>query len=107
MKRSVERIVENACENWVLAENVQIVFIYFDRVLGSAPDPTKSTDWSVSVGSVTSPTDPTLGFRIEIGRLVGWSVGGRTFGRSVVGFAYAFFKIQLSRTFPKKVWRLL
>ena len=75
--------------------------------LGSAPDPTKSTDWSVSVGSVTSPTDPTLGFRIEIGRLVGWSVGGRTFGRSVVGFAYAFFKIQLSRMFLKKIWRLL
>ena len=46
------------------------------------------TDRSVSVGSVTSPTDPTLGLRIEIGRLVGWSVGGRTFGRSVVGFAY-------------------
>ena len=50
--------------------------------LGSAPDPTKMTDWSVSVGSVTSPTDPTLGFRIEIGRVVGrwsdfWSVGGR------------------------------
>ena len=55
--------------------------ITFDQHLGSAPDPTKSTDWSVSVGSVTSPTDPTLGFRIEIGRLVGWSVGGR----SVVG----------------------
>ena len=88
MKRSVERIVENACENWVLAENVQIVFIYFDRVLGSAPDPTKMTDRSVSVGSVTSPTDPTLSLRIESGRSdfwsEFWSVGGRILvGRSV------------------------
>ena len=68
--------------------------------LGSAPDPTKWTDRSVSVGSVTSPTDPTLGLRIEIGRLVGgrvfgrcrsgfWSVGGRV----LVGFIYAFCEI--------------
>ena len=56
--------------------------------LGSAPDPTKMTDWSVSVGSVTSPTDPTLSLRIESGRSdfwsEFWSVGGRILvGRSV------------------------
>ena len=65
--------------------------------LGSAPDPTKWTDRSVSVGSVTSPTDPTLGLRIEIGRLVGGRVNGRSVaafwsvgGRVLVGFTNAF-----------------
>ena len=60
----------------------------FSAELGSAPDPTKMTDRSVSVGSVTSPTDPTLGLRIESGRSdflsEFWSVGGRIkVGRSV------------------------
>ena len=59
------------------AKSTKQLIGHFTHKLGSAPDPTKWTDWSVSVGSVTSPTDPTLGLRIEIGRLVG--------GRSMVG----------------------
>ena len=75
--------------------------------LGSAPDTTKWTDRSVSVGSVTSPTDPTLCLRIEICRLVdgrsivGFLVGRLSvFGRSLVSVTYAFCEIQLSRMIP-------
>mgnify|MGYP003333897543 CR=1 FL=1 len=75
--------------------------------LGSAPDPTKLADRSV-LGRVSwHRPDPTLGLRIEIGRLVGgrcWV--GFLVGRSV-GFTYAFFEFQLSQIFLRKNRRLL